>query len=87
MLTDGKTVGIIKINGNKRLAHFECEKSKTSNSDVTVTTFDATYAPKFPVIRIAHTNKGISYVIGTDGTIKLIGTNTGTCNINNIWKY
>lgn len=60
--------------------------AKSSTSDLTATTFNTEYKPYIPVIGRAHHVNDVRYLVGTDGTIKLIG-GTGTCNIHTIWKY
>ena len=65
---------------------FQREVNKSSTSDLTVTTFNTEYKPYIPKIGMAHSANNIKYIIGVDGTIKLIGA-TGTSNINCIWKY
>lgn len=81
-----KTIGSIQVNANKRLACYYASYNKTSNSDVTLTTFDSAYKPNIPVIGVAHANNNVRYVIDYNGTIKLVG-NTGSCNVGVIWKY
>ena len=82
-----KAVGNILVNESKRLAFYQKEYSKTSTSDVTVTSVSSPYSPSIPVIRPAHSNNNDIKVVIHQNAIKLMGTGTGTCNINCIWKY
>ena len=40
-----------------------------------------------PIIRPAHVTADIKFVINSNGSIRLIGTGTGTANINALWRY
>lgn len=88
IFTDGwKQVSNIRINGNHRLAEYHLEYLKNTASEIALATIPSGYSPMIPIIRPAHVNADIKFVINSDGSILLIGKGTGTANINALWRY
>lgn len=83
-----KSVGIIQINANKRLARYSREYSKTTSNDVTLGNFDTAYKPVgASIVGVAHSTGGARYIINGAGAIQLVGNGTGTMNISHVWCY
>lgn len=88
IFVDGwKQVSNIRINANHRLAEYHSEYLKNTASEIALATIPSGYSPMIPIIRPAHVNADIKFVINTNGSIQLIGKGTGTANINALWRY
>ena len=88
IFVDGwKQVSNIRINANHRLAEYHSEYLKSTASEIALATIPSGYSPMIPIIRPAHVTADIKFVINSNGSIRLIGTGTGTANINALWRY
>lgn len=75
------TSGTFLVNGAERLAYYYNIYSKSSASDVTITTIPSGYRVQNSIINVSRVDKNVVSIIDDSGNVKLTGTGTGTSHI------